>query len=81
MNQSFSNNLKKARIERGLSQQALASKIFEICRDKVEGKEKEADLTTILNFRAMGTMSVLKDVLTIEGFDITKIHVTMTMRF
>ena len=28
MNQSFSNNLKKARIERGLSQQALASKIF-----------------------------------------------------
>ena len=50
---------------------ALASKIFEICRDKVEGKEKEADLTTILNFRAMGTMSVLKDVLTIEGFDKT----------
>lgn len=50
---------------------ALASKIIEICRDKVEGKEKEADLTTILNVRAMGTMSVLKDVLTIEGFDKT----------
>jgi len=49
----------------------LANTIIKICRDKVEGKEKEADLTTILNVRAMGTMSVLKDVLTIEGFDKT----------
>ncbi len=49
----------------------LANTIIKICRDKVEGKEKEADLTPILNVRGMGTMSVLKDVLTIEGFDKT----------